>query len=800
MRLVTQFGKAAIDIRKLVFFEDDLRSPSDVRRALRSDIDPIKDDYNGKLRLLKLRVNELLQEIGPSGGGARDASYLDFVYHLEKEAALTGARATLLSLLGGAIQAESWVDDNEIGRADDRSRWHHETLKIHGVVQVQYDNPDFAAINKDYQNWFMLLKAVYADINEVQKREQHLALLLSFAILAVTVVASAGFAALEISAGWAVLGEAAVTTVLSDVVEPAILGKSIDPGATALDFISNAATFGAFRVLNKGFEAAGKLIFPKHAFMQVATVFAGNTLVMAAPALLTRLEAGEWPDHFASFLAASLLVQTTAGAVGKRMGAALSQRRAAQNFFKAMPEFTSELSALQNEWNAAVDTRKLDPEAFASLQKRTAQLAEKTEVGLRLLAGSDVGDAQLEELQIMRGLKAAAIRARLNEMAELVSQYGAGMRAARLALPPPEDVIPGVIVVSGDTREYNQNTSGMDSKAVADRLRRRTDYTVKEDGAVLRLLPPGEDVPRYLMLPAAPDMPPPALKRLVGAPQSNAARGLRIVQEQSAVPPLEYTLTLIAKDHPKTATELLQGIGRHLSAKDTLAIQGIAHFLTIGGAPETLAVALGAGGTASSAEVSAALGRFKTLTASEAQGLKVIVQTRGTGAAGVDSIIGIGAFHDAPGPIFSALAELAPSTEKGLGQLIRELASGAAAERQEGLDALQKARTLVSQGGKPRLQFERPTIGGIRELHVRDASAPPPAGGGDLAALARPYRRGVRDCGTTARRHCAGGPARRPIRRSTGGGRQGEPGKCAAVIACRWPLSRPTAHRRTARP
>jgi hypothetical protein len=728
--LKTQYAKAATEIEKLVFFADSLRSPIDVKRALRSDIDPIKGQYDSKLTLLKLDAKDLLQEIDPGGRGDRGASYLDSVYHLEKRAALIGARANLLSLWAGAIYAASWVDDQEIGRADDREQWHRETDAIRDWVQAQYDDPDFSMAN--YDGRLRRLEWVYKNINEVIKRERSRRLLISFGILIITAAVSGGLAAFEVTTTTAVLGEAATVTVLTGVVEPVILGKRIDIGATVTDFITNAATFAAFRILNVGFEAAGELLFPRSAFLRVATTFAGNVAVITAPALLTRLETGQWPDDLASFLTASLLIQTVAGALGARIGRALRELPAAQDLLKVMPDFTSELLSLGDEWSAAVNTGTLDLPKFRSLQTRAAQLAARTEAGLRFLAGPAIEDAELEALQIVPGLKAAEIRTQLNKMAELMSQYGAGVRAApypgqvsRLALPLPEAVVPGVTVVAGNTREYNPTALGMEPETVANRLR-RAGYTVEPDGAVLRLLTPGEDVPRYLMLPAAPDMPAPALKRLVGAPQSNAARGLRVLQQQSAVPPLEAKLTSIAIDNPETATKLLRGIGRHLSAKDTLAIQGIAHFLDIGGAPKTLAVVLDDGGAASSAEVREALGRFKALTASEAQSLEVIVQTRGTGAAGADSIIGIAALHDAPGPICSALAELAPYTdkEKGLAPLVRALASKAAAERQEGLDALQEARALVTQSTKPRLQFERRTIAGIPRLRARDASVP----------------------------------------------------------------------------
>jgi hypothetical protein len=417
-----------------------------------------------------------------------------------------------------------------------------------------------------------------------------------------------------------------------------------------------------------------------------------------------------------------------------------------------MPDFEGELEALGNEWRTAVTTGTLDREKFASLQRRAAQLAEGTEAGLRLLAGRDVTDAQLEALQIVPGLKAPEIRARLSAMAKLMSEYGAGVRAApnvgqvgRLALPPPEAVVPGELTIAGTTREYNPNAAGMDPGSLANRLS-GAGYTVQRDGAVLRLLPPGEDVPRYLMLPAAPDMPPPALARLVTPPgrgaadvlrtsRTNVAIGLHSVQAQTAVPSLEQTLTAIAKSDPEAARALLDGLGRHFKPgtfNDSAAVrawQGIAHFLEIGGRPQDLADLLGSSGQTNAVRI--ALGRFAMLRSSDIGGIEAIVSMHRNV---MDRVVGIASRFEEPNSVFAGIGLLKARTESGFDQLVEQLASPKAAERQQALDAMVEGVGIVVRSPTRRLRFEMRSIDGQPVLSVRY-----PGGGG--GGCSRPLRR-----------------------------------------------------------
>ena len=232
-------------------------------------------------------------------------------------------------------------------------------------------------------------------------------------------------------------------------------------------------------------------------------------------------------------------------------------------------------------------------------------------------------------------------------------------------------------------------------------------------------------IPPARQLAPGPSVPVPALSRLVVPGERNIQRGLRVVQRQNAVPPLEAALTSMAVTDPAAVRQILDGIGRHFrlntvnDGASIEAIKGIARFLEVGGQPSTLAVALGLGDTASTGVIRTVLAQFKSLSAAEAKGLDVIVRVRGIRSAATDSIAGIAMHHPQPGPIYVGLAEIEPYTANGLEQLIRQLASDNPALRQEALVALQDARALIA-GGTSRLEFNRQTLQGVQALRVRD--------------------------------------------------------------------------------
>ena len=74
------------------------------------------------------------------------------------------------------------------------------------------------------------------------------------------------------------------------------------------------------------------------------------------------------------------------------------------------------------------------------------------------------------------------------------------------------------------------------------------------------------------------------------------------------------------------------------------------------------------------------------------------------------------------GTIYAAIDELAPYTERGLGQFIDQLASENAGRRQEAENALSRARELLAKGASPKLRFDRRTVDGVQALRVRDVS------------------------------------------------------------------------------
>jgi hypothetical protein len=250
---------------------------------------------------------------------------------------------------------------------------------------------------------------------------------------------------------------------------------------------------------------------------------------------------------------------------------------------------------------------------------------------------------------------------------------------------------------------------------------REAGYQATESGGVLHLIAPGETTPRYVLLPVRSDIPAPALAKLITRRGTNAANGLDIVRAQSDWPALERMLANIANGKPDIARSILVGMGRH-KITDGEAIRGIGRFLEAGGKEETLAVAVGDGNRFGARETVATLRKLGSLTPAERKGIDKIVELHGVLGHGTDSIVGIGAHYDPAGPIYAAIDELAPYTERGLGQFIDQLASENAGRRREAEGALNQARELLAKGASPKLLFDRRTVDGVQALRVRDVS------------------------------------------------------------------------------
>jgi hypothetical protein len=415
---------------------------------------------------------------------------------------------------------------------------------------------------------------------------------------------------------------------------------------------------------------------------------------------------------------------------------------------KIRDDFLAEFDRLRKEGAAAFDElRQIGPQGpseaqHTALKQRLLRVLPDLDDVLKRLADGELSDADLASLALGRP-QLAYLRNLVVQYFEIVrnSQWSApSVRSGRqppARLPDPEYVVRGLVEVGSEAFEYNPAAPGLSPDQVARQMRQVGYDVTPGGGGVLRLT--GGERP-LLLLPAGPSVPAPPLARLVTPPgpgaaevlqkgRTNVAIGLRRVQQQNVVPSLEAILTSIAASDPDTAKALLEGFGRHLPPTETVALQGLANFLQIGGKPQTLAVILGLGNDYGTSEVQSALAAFTRLRASDLAGIEAIVALRGETRSGLDRIVGIAIGFGEPREVFATIGVMAPRTESGLDQLVRQLAGRDAAARRQAYDVMVEGIDIVVRSPTRRLRFERRAIGGQQSLSVRDAAFVPMRGG-----------------------------------------------------------------------
>ncbi|ESA32887.1 hypothetical protein N836_24170 [Leptolyngbya sp. Heron Island J] len=202
---------------------------------------------------------------------------------------------------------------------------------------------------------------------------------------------------------------------------------------------------------------------------------------------------------------------------------------------------------------------------------------------------------------------------------------------------------------------------------------------------------------------------PHSLSQLVLQNERLGPRGIRVIRQQTVAPSLESELLAIATRDRCAARDILRGIGRHLEASNTEEIKGIVHFLKIGGNPRALAVTLGNSVSFGTSDLLDALRTFNYLTKADAKGISVILRWCGTGAKAADRIIGIGYnYQKNARAVYGALNEVAPVTDRGLNEVIRDLAMVGTQKDKGALGVLLSARDLLRQNPGARLEFELP--------------------------------------------------------------------------------------------
>jgi hypothetical protein len=714
-----------------------------------------KFGISNKPNELAAKIDALAQRLDSASKQTRDETYLKFANEAQQQIGELAVKWQLLTYWRTAAELVNEATTNDIGGDEGRVRWHYRGGVIIDKIKQEYDHPNYATLAAKMKEWRELLEDLKNSINSTAedeaKRERRRKLIKGLVITVVAIVVTRGLLGsatiegLQLGSTATTLVGAGTFTAVTTLGQMLVLHEQVTVRDVLVDFGKNAAFGFLFRWLNFGFMAGARYLAPGRDLAQVVIVLGSDQLVGAGVNLgMSLVETGHLPEDMQSFVISSVVIAATGTLLG---GAQLREQLRKLNLRENVRnDLLTRLEHLRNEGADVFDEmRKIgaggpDESQHNLLKQRLLRVLPEFQDVLKRMAGREFSDADLTALGLTR--------ARLQLLANIIDQYSeiirdsqwllpSGQPGGIRRLPAPSEVVHDLVEVGPDAFEYNPYPTGRVEQVIL--LLQKRGYKVTDTGdGVLQLTGQGIDRP-LLLLPSRPSLPAPALARLVTSPgpnaaevlrksQTNAAKGLRFVQAQNAVPSLEATLTSIAAADSETATELLVGLGRHFKleaikdAASVLAIKGIAHFLEIGGSPRTLAVTLGLGNEYGTNAVRIALARFNTLQSSDLAGIEAIIALRGDGRSGLDRIVGIAAGFDEPGAVFRSIGVLSSRTESGFDQLVRQLASPDLGARVQARNAMEEGLGIVVRSPTQRLRFERQTVGGASVLSVRDAS------------------------------------------------------------------------------
>ena len=468
---------------------------------------------------------------------------------------------------------------------------------------------------------------------------------------------------LGLSAAQVTLIGAGTFTAVTTIGQIDILREEVRARDVLLSFSENA-TFGfLFGWLNVRFISFGRYLAPGRDLAQLTIVLGTDAVVGGAVNVaLTLVRTGNLPDDMQAFVLSSVVLAAT--------GAMLGSPRLRQQLrtLNIQDELRGRFDRLNTEGDAFFEhMRKIgaggpDDGQHEALKQRALRMSSDVEHVLGRLAGKEFSDATLASLGLSRS--------RVGTLKAIVAQYADVVRKSQppsgggRSLPKPSQVVPDLAEVGPDAFEYNPYLPARSPDEMMV-LFRRSGYDVTDaGGGVLRLTGAGMNRPVFL-LPGRPSVP--ALARLARPGERLVPNGLRVVQTQNAA---VEALSKIAVSSPDNARAVLEGMGRHfdhrhLDATAVQAIQGIVHFLHIGGSPRTLVIVLGLGKDYGTNEVRVALGRFAKLHAADLEGIEAIVRLRGDDPdapaslghqrSTMDRVVGIASHFDEPGSVFRSL-------------------------------------------------------------------------------------------------------------------------------------------------
>ena len=694
------------------------------------------DQYVNRGKDTTAATYELKQQLRRYGTVLRGSDSLVLMNEIEHKFGLLPIQVNFCLIWDYAHRVMRQFTDMSIGTKYEREAWCKELLEIGKEIDKEFDRPT-AEFQHKLDRWYRRIENLQEEVRKTAKSEAWVRI----GVTLLVIVATAGVAAPEGAGIIAVSFNMATIATATSVALDWWQDKPISSKGMAWEFGSNLLLGSVSGFLDKRlFKFA--LNYHGNTLTRLSIVFGGGIIVNSLPPLLLNaIESGGWPDDITMFLAGCVTLNAVIGAFAapktKRALKAFDQMRLDALDQRKIAELRLAMAQLEEGHQAWI--KEMDEIAkrgeITALEFETAKargvsgFSEVKRVAEALLKLPD-------RLLAAMGLSRDAVTNLSHEAESLVGQlqkqlYETQPGVKRLA--SPAEIVPeGLTFTTGNAIEYNPNAAGMGPGELSRRFS-RAGYMVQETGSALRLLAPGENVPRYLLLPAAASMPAPALARLVTPPgpnaaqvlknsQTNVAKGLRVVQAQNAVPSLEGKLTQSVARDDVAVKRILEGMGRHIRPTDIKALQGIAAYLDGNGALHYLGVALGRTREYGSEAVRVAVARLGNLQPAEQLGVGVVWRIRGDGAAGTDSIVGIAYNFDHPGPLLAQINQLAPRIESGLEQLVVRLASTNDVVRQQAQSSVDAATALLMRSPASRLSFRQTATRNGSVLAVHDAS------------------------------------------------------------------------------
>lgn len=686
---------------------------------------PLHDGFTKSFTDTVNRLGEVQNALHQLKNKTRDFSYLTEVSQIEMRVPMLGVRTSLLSLWGAAHKMLAAIDGaKNIGSSSLRKEWREKLGKVCAAVEKEYAKPDFTDFKWKLDSWHWDIESVQGDFQ--LKANELIFFTIVIAVVAVVVTAGAAAVFLPEGAGLitVTLFEASTFTAITTLGCWTLLDQPIEPGKVTKDFALNVATFGTFRVLGAGVQVGARLIAPQRALAQLVIIFTGEAVIATGvPALFELLQGHTLSEMNGYMIAGNLLLlaavrSLTAKETLEKLKQLAAEQARIQELVAKMQQIDAEALAFKNEMEGIIKRGGPTEAEFRATQQKGVDLHQRARELVKAMQ-QELSDKILAQLKITRE--------QLNKLAEILDDNLQLIRKAtpptgtsQKLLPSPDKVIELTEVGSG-TYEYNPYNTNSQPDQLVPRLR-RSGYEVQDTGGgVLRLKAP--DGVQYLLLPGKPDVPPPALVKLVGSPRTNTYKGWKVLQQQMAVPPLEAKLTGLVATDSEGVRLILDGIGRHLNPNDTQALQHIFHFLEVGGSPRAVGIVLANSTSFGKLSTLRAMEVFGQTNASEARAIDFVAGLRSTTERAATNLIGISEFKGrAPLDIFLQIEEIAAHTDAGLDRLLSYVGSPNDNRKLAGLGSLRAAFNAIKKIPGSRLEFELEVVqanGLIREIDVR---------------------------------------------------------------------------------